>query len=68
MTRFKQWLYNRFLPAWCKDDLISANTHLTAVIVEQKQTICRLNAYIDGFETAARLQRRITINTGEVRK
>ena len=68
MKRFKQWLYNRFLPAWCKDDLMSVNQRLSKVIVEQRAEIDRLNAYIEGFETAARLQRRITINTGGVRK
>lgn len=68
IKRFKQWLYNRFLPAWCKDDLLAANKRLSDVVIEQRNEIGRLNAYIDGFETAARLQRRITINTGEVRK
>ena len=68
MSKIKSWLYNKFLPAWCRDDLIAANNRLFTANAELKQEIDRLNAYIDGFETAARLQRRITINTGEARR
>jgi hypothetical protein len=64
MNKIKAWLYNKFLPAYCKDDLISVNQHLTGVILEQKQEIDRLNAYINGMETAIRFRNRITINNG----
>lgn len=46
MTKFKQWLYNRFLPAWCKEDLLETNRRLTQVVRDQKVEIGRLNAYI----------------------
>lgn len=68
MTKIKTWLYNRFLPAWCKDDLLAANKRLETVVTEQRQEIERLNAYIDGMTAAMRAQRRITIKTGEVSK
>ncbi|MEA4933707.1 MAG: hypothetical protein VB071_09075 [Lawsonibacter sp.] len=68
MSKFKTWLINKFLPAYCRDALKEENSRLCGIVAEQKQEISRLNAYIDGFETAARLHRRITINTGEVRK
>ena len=67
MTKFKRWLYNKFLPAWCKDDLLEANAKLRAAIEIQNQTIDRLNAYIDGVETAMRCQRRVTVRN-EVRR
>ncbi|MEM5767486.1 MAG: hypothetical protein AAGU32_04260 [Bacillota bacterium] len=66
MTQFKRWLYTRFLPAWCKEDLISTNSNLAKTVAEQRHEIDRLNAYIDGLETAMRAQRRITIRN-EVR-
>lgn len=68
MSKFKLWLYQRFLPAYCRDELTETNKRLSAIIIEQKQEISRLNAYIDGLEMAMRSQRRITIHTGEVRK
>lgn len=61
MTKFKRWLYTKFLPAWCSEDLLSANQRLDRVIGEQKAEISRLNAYIDGLENAIRHQRRIVI-------
>ncbi|WP_312280788.1 hypothetical protein [Oscillibacter sp.] len=61
MTKFKRWLYLKFLPDWCRHDLMEVNQHLTGVIVEQKQEIDRLNAYINGLENGIRNQRRIII-------
>ncbi len=68
INKFKRWLYTRFLPAWCKEDLLEENRRLAAVAAERRQEIDRLNAYISGLETALRVQRHIVINTGEVRK
>ena len=68
MRKLKKWLYNKFLPAWCKEDLMEANAHLTGVIVELKRENEKLRAYIRGMETALRRCGRITINTGEVRQ
>lgn len=61
MSKLKQWLYLKFLPDWCRSDLMEANQHFAKVILEQKHEIDRLNAYIDGFETAMRSQRRVII-------
>lgn len=67
MGRFKRWLYNKFLPAWCKDDLMETNAHLVDVVSSQRQEIDRLKARISGMETAMRCQRRISIRN-EVKK
>lgn len=61
MSKLKRWLYNKFLPAWCKDELLSENQRLIQANAAQKQEIDRLSAYIDGMETALRATRRITI-------
>lgn len=61
MSKIKAWLYQRFLPAWCKDDLLERNAQLVDTVAEQKQEIDRLNAYIDGLHTALRSRQRVTI-------
>lgn len=59
--RFRRWLYNKFLPAWCKDDLLETNARLAAEVEAQRQEISQLRAYISGVETAMRYQRRATV-------
>lgn len=61
MSRIKKWLYERFLPAWCRDDLMAANKRLQAKVDKQAQEIERLNAYIDGMQDAMLRQSRIII-------
>ena len=68
MTKFKKWLYMRFLPAYCRDDLLEKNDRLTAKLRQQAITIARLEEYIDGLEYAMRRAGRITINAKEVNK
>lgn len=67
MSRLKRWLYNKFLPAWCKDDLLERNAALVETVEEQRKKIDRLNAYIGGMEAAMRYQRRVTVRN-EVRR
>lgn len=67
MTKFKKWLYDRFLPAWCRDDLLRQNELLAAQYKAQQREIERLRAYIEGVQAASRRnQPRITINCKEV--
>lgn len=63
MKKFRTWLYNTFLPAWAKDDLLKANERLTAQLHEAQEENARLQTYIDGLERGIRNQRRIIINT-----
>lgn len=63
MKKFKSWLYNTFLPAWAKSDLLSANEKLAAQLREAREENARLQAYVDGLERGIRNQRRIIINT-----
>jgi len=64
MRKFKAWLLNRFLPAYCKDALLEENARLLAANAAQKQEIERLTAYINGMEAAIRTRTRIIINNG----
>lgn len=68
MSKLKRWLHERFLPAWCRDDLMKANARLSEKCEEQAREIERLNAYIEGLQTAQRRQPRIVINCREVSK
>lgn len=64
--KFKSWLYGKFLPTWCVEDLTEENARLRSKIQEQSDKIARLNAYIDGMENAMRRQSRVIINCKEV--
>lgn len=68
MRKLKKWLYERFLPAWCRDDLMRANELLSEKVQAQAKEIERLEAYIDGIHDAQRRQPRIVINCKEVSK
>lgn len=61
MGRFKRWLYNKFLPALCKDELMEENARLMGIVKAQGQEINQLRSYINGMETAMRHQRRVTV-------
>lgn len=67
MSKFMRWLCNKFLPAWCKDELLEENAQLRDRAEKQQQEIDRLNAYIDGMERTMKLQKRILIQGGERR-
>lgn len=64
MRKFKHWLFNKFLPAWCKESLMEENKRLIAANAAQKQEINQLNAYISGLEAALRVRNKIIINNG----
>lgn len=64
MSKMKRWLYNKFLPAWCKDDLMDENTDLRERLQKADWDNRELRAYIDGMETALRRCGRVTIHTG----
>ena len=59
--KFREWLLERFLPAWCREELLAENERLRGKIIEQAAEIERLEAYIAGVKTALRSQPRIMI-------
>ena len=65
MTRLKRWMINKFLPAWCRSELMDENRRLAEKIEKQAALIDRLNAYIDGLQDALCRQPRIVINGGD---
>lgn len=67
MKRIKKWLFNRFLPAYCKDKLMRENEALADKVREIWQENRELRAYIDGLERGVRAAKKIQIvnNRGE---
>ena len=60
MKKFKRWLIEKFLPTYCRNELLEENKQLANKIAELQAKNDRLNAYIDGMESALRYQK-ITI-------
>ena len=65
MTRLKRWIIDKFLPAWCRSELMDENRRLSEKIEKQAAKIDRLNAYIDGLQDALCRQPKIIINGGD---
>lgn len=65
MRKLKIWLCTKFLPAWCKEELLDENKRLARLISEQREENDKLRAYIDGMNNAMRRQR---IQIREVRR
>ena len=67
MCKPKRWIIDKFLPAWCREELLGENRRLDARIKAQAAEIDRLNAYIDGMHDAMRRQQKITVQGGTSR-
>ena len=65
MSKIKKWLYERYIPAYLRDDLMEANERLRKKVDAQAAEIDRLNAYIDGMQDAMIRQSRIIIKGKE---
>lgn len=63
--RLKNWLINKFLPAWCRQECLDEIQHLREKTEQQAAEISRLNAYIEGMREALKRQPRITVNGGK---
>lgn len=69
MKKFKKWLFEKFLPRYCKEKLIEDNKKLTEEIEELKKIIIERDAYIRGLEKGIKINnKKIIINSEEVGK
>lgn len=67
MNQLKIWLCERFLPDYCREELLNDNRSLMKMIEEQKKEIAQLKAYISGVEMSLRYAKKISIHN-EVNK
>lgn len=69
MRRLKNWLYNHFLPMWCKESLLADYRSALKENENLREELAIKNAYITGLEAGIKTVRRIVINnSGEVKK
>lgn len=68
MKKIKNWFYNRFLPMWAKESVFREYKNTQLENEELRKKVAELEAYINGLHVGMRNQRRIVINTGEVKK
>ena len=68
MKRLKNWLYNRFMPIWLKETLLADYRSALKENENLRKELAIKNAYITGLENGIKAQRRIVINTSEVKK
>ena len=65
VQRFKRWLYQRFLPDWCREELLAENHRLAADAEQLRQENRELTACIAGMEAVLkRLPKSVTIGSG----
>ena len=60
LKRFRSWLIDKFLPEWCREELIDQNKKLKLRLSAAEQEITSLNAYINGMHAALRYNKKMT--------
>lgn len=68
IRKIKKWLIEHFLPMWAKETVLEDNRILQREIERLRAEIDKKDAYIHGLESGIKAQRRIVINTSEVKK
>ena len=68
MNKISNWLINRFLPMWAKETVLKELRSTKEENEVLRHKIAELEAYINGMHAGIKNQRRIVINTGEVKK
>lgn len=62
----KAWLLTKYLPEWCREEMLGRNGKLEQRVDELKQENDMLRAYINGMHDAAKRRQKIIITAGGV--
>lgn len=66
MSKLKQWFFYKYLPAYCKEELMEENENLRKKVQALKAENKELEAYISGMQRGLRAVKKIQIvNRGE---
>lgn len=68
MKKIKRWFFDKFLPRWAKEVVLDELQRAYDLLDQREAEIERLKAYIDGYRTCARNQKKIVIYNGEGKK
>ena len=64
MRRWKYWLCTRFLPLYCRGELIDENRRLREALAQKEEENARLRMYIRGMAAGVRARPKIVIKGG----
>ena len=64
MTKIKRWLYERYLPAYLKEDLLEKNKKLEKALTEEIIKNRMLKAELKGMREAMDSRTKIVIKNG----
>lgn len=68
MTKLKRWLCGRFLPTYCREEMLKENARLRRQLEQSQQEKERILAYYAGIQYALRQNKKIIIQGGERRE
>ena len=64
MRKWKYWLCTRFLPLYCREELLSENRRLRDAVKQREEENARLRTYIRGMTAGVRARPKIVIKGG----
>lgn len=62
MSKLKRAIIDKYLPSWCRAELMDENEKLRKALDGKKAECERLSAYIDGMHDALKYRQKIVIN------
>ena len=68
MTKIKKWLCERYLPTYCREEMLRENANLRKRLEQSIQENQRIIAYYAGIQYALRQNKKIIIQGGERRE
>lgn len=61
MKKLKKWLLEKYLPAWCREQLLGDNEELMKALADARRENERLLAYISGMQSVLKQQKRQSV-------